>query len=430
MRMTEEVKFPSSLPIPDEVLSISQTLEGAGHETWCVGGAVRDNLLKHPNKDFDLATAATPEQVQGLFRRTIPVGIDHGTVGVLDSDNQLHEVTTFRRDIRTDGRHAVVEFGVSLDEDLARRDFTINAIAYHPLKHEWRDPFDGARDLEAGVIRAVGDPAQRFREDYLRILRALRFAARFRFTIEDATWTAATATVARLQHLSAERVRDEWFKGLETAQRASDLVRLWEVVGAMGVWMPDVVKSEKTRGEVGSGEWGVGSGHAVVDNLPCDPVLITSYLSRDPAATLSRLRCSNAEVERGRRIGQYRDDLPDASSDLAVRKWMATLGKSVDDIVAIAALEQPECGLHDAVERMRQSGAPLQIGELAITGRDLMDIGVPEGPAIGEILRDLMEFVLLDPSRNTKEDLLNRARTSSTFPFSPFPGGSGGGEGS
>ena len=417
------VNFPLSLPIPDEVLAIARKLDDAGHETWCVGGAVRDNLLEHPNKDFDLATAATPDQVQQLFRRTVPVGVEHGTVAVLDSENRAHEVTTFRRDIRTDGRHAVVEFGVSLDEDLARRDFTINAIAYHPIKHEWRDRFDGAADLEAGVIRAVGDPAQRFREDYLRILRALRFAARFGFSIEEATWTAATATVARLQHLSAERVRDEWFKGLETAQHPSELVRLWEEVGAMGVWMPEIEgKGKREKGNLKREE--------AMASLPRDPVLITSYLSCDPGATLSRLRCSNAQIERGRRIGRYRDDLPDASSDLAVRKWMATLGKSVEDVVAIAALEQSGCNLQDAVERIRESGAPLELGELAITGLDLMDIGVPEGPAIGEILRDLLECVLRDPSCNTKEDLLNRARTTSPFPLSPFPRGGGGGEGS
>ena len=117
--------------------------------------------------------------------------MEHGTVGVIDRKHVMHEVTTFRRDVRTDGRHAVVEYGASLDEDLARRDFTINAIAYHPLRGEWRDPHQGERDLEARVIRAVGDPAARFREDYLRVLRAIRFAARFDFAIDPATWMAA-----------------------------------------------------------------------------------------------------------------------------------------------------------------------------------------------------------------------------------------------
>ncbi|MEE8117901.1 MAG: CCA tRNA nucleotidyltransferase, partial [Gemmatimonadales bacterium] len=263
------VHFPESLPIPDEVLEIARKLEGAGHETWCVGGAVRDNLLLLENHDFDLATAATPDVVQRLFRRTVPIGVEHGTVAVLDRHGAPHEVTTFRKDVKTDGRHAVVEFGVSLDEDLARRDFTINAIAYHPIESRWRDLFGGAADLDAGVIRAVGDAGRRFREDYLRIVRALRFAARFGFTIEPATWEAARANVEGTAYLSAERVRDEWFKGLETAGRAGDLVRLWKEVGVLEVWLP----------EIGEREAGSGRREALDRFGERDPLLLTSYLS-------------------------------------------------------------------------------------------------------------------------------------------------------
>ncbi|MGH7614173.1 MAG: CCA tRNA nucleotidyltransferase, partial [Gemmatimonadales bacterium] len=199
------MSFPTRLPIPAEVLKIARRLEEAGHETWCVGGAIRDNLLGLANHDFDLTTAARPEVVQRLFRRTVPVGVEHGTVAVLDGENRSHEVTTFRKDVQTDGRHAQVEFGVSLTDDLARRDFTINAIAYHPLRHEWRDPFHGAADLDKKLIRAVGDPNWRFQEDYLRILRALRFSARFEFRIHGATREAAQANAQGLAQLSAER---------------------------------------------------------------------------------------------------------------------------------------------------------------------------------------------------------------------------------
>jgi len=157
--------FPDRLSIPDEVLKIAQRLEEAGYEAWCVGGAIRDTLLELENHDFDLTTAAPPDEVGRLFKRTVPVGIEHGTVAVLDRDNRAHEVTTFRRDIRTDGRHAVVEFGVSLTDDLARRDFTINAIAYHPIRHEWRDPFKGAEDLRKKVIRSVVDANWQKKED-------------------------------------------------------------------------------------------------------------------------------------------------------------------------------------------------------------------------------------------------------------------------
>src|SRR5918998_5680344 len=156
---------------PEAVLAIAERLEGAGFETWCVGGAVRDALLGIRNLDWDLATAARPEEVRRLFRRTVPVGIEFGTIGVLDDGGLMHEVTTFRRDVRTDGRHAVVEYGASLDDDLARRDFTINAMAYHPRRHVLRDPFDGRADIDRRVVRAVGDPEQRMREDRLRALR-------------------------------------------------------------------------------------------------------------------------------------------------------------------------------------------------------------------------------------------------------------------
>src|ERR1041384_4566068 len=166
----------SVLNPPPSVRTIAKKLEEAGHEAWCVGGAIRDALLGHPHLDWDLATSATPAEVRRLFgpRRTIPVGVEFGTVGVLDRDGRMHEVTTFRRDVKTDGRHAEVEFGASLDEDLSRRDFTINAIALSPITGELRDPFGGQTDLERKVVRAVGDADARMREDRLRALRAIR----------------------------------------------------------------------------------------------------------------------------------------------------------------------------------------------------------------------------------------------------------------
>src|SRR3989440_1277908 len=281
IRNSHRMKFPDRLPIPDDVLKIAQKLEQAGYETWCVGGAIRDNLLGLENHDFDLTTAAPPEEVCKLFKRTVPVGIEHGTVAVLDRHNRTHEVTTFRRDIKTDGRHAVVEFGVSLTDDLARRDFTINAIAYHPGRHEWRDPFKGVEDLERRVIRSVGDPNWRFQEDYLRILRGLRFSARFEFRIHARTLEAAKANVQGLAQLSAERVRDEGVKGIATAQRGSKIVALWGGVGAARIWLPEI----REKGD-GSREKGA------LDKLPRDPVLITAYLATDPASLLTRDRKS------------------------------------------------------------------------------------------------------------------------------------------
>ena len=397
VRYVWTVSTPSRLSIPETVLAIARTLEEAGYETWCVGGAIRDTLLALANSDFDLATSARPEDVQRLFRRTVPIGVEHGTVAVLDRDNRPHEVTTFRRDVVTDGRHAVVEFGVSVDEDLARRDFTINAIAYHPFRHEWRDPFGGREDLDRRIVRAVGDPAQRFREDYLRILRALRFAARFGFSIDAATWEAALASAPGLAHLSAERVRDEWFGGLATARSPGELARLWQDVGGLSRWLPEV--------GAGSGP----EGFDVLNRMPRDPVLLTSHVSTDPAATLRRLKCSRAEMERGRRLAEHRGTWPDPAKAVAVRRWMAGAGPAVDDLVALAGAQGHPAGLEAAVAAVRASGAPLGIGDLAIRGEDLLAAGVPPGPAVGQTLRRLLDSVLEQPELNTRDALLRLA---------------------
>src|SRR5437016_10664907 len=386
------MRFPDRLPIPDEVLKIAQQLEDAGYETWCVGGAIRDNLLGLENHDFDLTTGAPPDEVRRLFKRTVPVGIEHGTVAVLDQRNTPHEVTTFRKDIRTDGRHAVVEFGVSLMDDLARRDFTINAIAYHPIAHRWQDPFEGAADLEKKLIRSVGDPNWRFQEDYLRILRALRFSARFEFRIHARTLEAAKANAQGLAQLSAERVRDEWFKGLQTAKKMSKLVTLWRDVGATRIWLPEM--------GAGSGELGA------VDKLPRDPVLLSAFLAKDPASLLTRLKCSTKDIERGRAIGLWREKYPDAKDPIAVRRWLAAVGQYADDLLAL--LPAPRSLLTQAVEKIRAAHAPLTLKDLAVKGDDLIAAGVRPGPDVGETLARLLEEVLEDPARNTKAYLLSR----------------------
>ena len=390
--------FPDQLPIPDEVLRIARTLEEAGFETWCVGGAIRDNLLGVANHDFDLTTAAPPDDVRRLFKRTVPVGVEHGTVAVLDRAQRAHEVTTFRRDIKTDGRHAVVEFGVSLMDDLARRDFTINAIAYHPIRHEWRDPFGGADDLEAKLIRSVGDPNWRFQEDYLRILRALRFSARFEFRIHPRTIEAAKANVQGLAQLSAERVRDEWFKGIQTAVRVSKLLGLWMDVGAARIWLPEIR------------ERGAGSGPLrVLDKLPRDPVLITAFLAGDPASVLTRLKCSNKEIERGRAIGQWRDKYPDPKHLPEVRRWLSEVGEYADDLLVLhSAGTGPRSPLPKIVESVRAAKDPLTVKDLALTGDDLLAAGVRPGPEVGETLQRLLADVLEDPTRNTRDRLLAR----------------------
>jgi tRNA nucleotidyltransferase (CCA-adding enzyme) len=393
------MKFPATLPIPDEVLDIARKLEQAGYEAWCVGGALRDALLGDPHSDYDLATSATPEEVQALFRRTAAVGLKYGTVGVLDRHRTMHEVTTFRRDVSTDGRHAVVAYGVALDDDLARRDFTINAIAYHPLRHEWRDPFGGADDLERGVVRAVGDPAQRFREDYLRVLRALRFAARFGFAIDPATWKAAHGAAPGLIQLSAERVRDEWFKGLRTARSLTDLVSLWTSSGAAGVWLPEL-EPERL---------------AALPSPPLpapparDPVVFTVLLCSDPVGVLRRLKASNAEIDRAAALVTG-PPAPDSGDEPAVRRWLARVGNATGDLVALATIRAgrvPDWAA--AVRRIQERADPLSRSDLAITGNDLLTLGVT-GPRVGEILTHLLDRVLEDPTLNQPDRLVALAR--------------------
>ncbi|MEA2723624.1 MAG: hypothetical protein QOH59_1395, partial [Gemmatimonadales bacterium] len=320
-----EVTFPP-IEIPEPVLEIARKLEGAGFEAWCVGGNLRDAFLQQAQSDYDIATSATPEQVQKLFPRTVEVGIKYGTVGVLDRARRLHEVTTFRRDVATDGRHAVVAYGVTLEEDLARRDFTINALAYHPLRHEWRDPFDGAGDLANHLVRAVGDPAQRFQEDYLRVLRALRFAARFDFTIDPLTWEAARAAAGGLSGLSAERVRDEWFKSLRTARSITQLLMLWVRVGAARVWIPELELARPSQ---------MAYPDSPLDNR--DPVLLTALVCPSPAAVLRRLKASNAEIARASGLEQGPEE-PAALDPVAVRRWLATVGPAAAGLSALWAL--------------------------------------------------------------------------------------------
>ena len=383
------------LDLPDEVVEIASRLERAGFETWCVGGAIRDALLGQGQADVDLATSATPEDVQRIFRRTVAVGLKFGTVGVLDRNRQLHEVTTFRRDVATDGRHAVVEYGVSLDDDLARRDLTINAIAYHPLDYRWRDPFHGIDDLEAGVVRAVGDPVQRFREDFLRILRAMRFATRLGFTIHPATWEAAQAEVEGLRRLSAERVRDEWFRSLESARSLRRLVRLWHESGAARVLLPELLPPFPL---------------AVDAPDERDPLLLTAALCEDPCTVVRRLKCSNAEVARVERYTRP-DPAPGGADVRSVRRWLASVGVAADDLLAVYRLRTGRPAAWAAtVAEIRARGEPLGRGDLAVTGTDLQAAGVPPGPAVGRVLGELLDQVLDDPSLNRREVLLDRAR--------------------
>ena len=365
--------------IAPPVREIAARLKSAGHEVWYVGGAVRDTLFEQDHGrppvrtgDFDIATSARPEEVQALFSRTVPVGIEHGTVAVLDPQGGSHEVTTFRRDVKTDGRHAEVEFGVSLEDDLARRDFTINAIAVHPGSGELRDPFAGRADLVSGLVRAVGDAATRFREDRLRVLRGLRFAAAFGFTVEPATWQALNASADDLEHLSRERVRDEWIKTLLTSV-PSVAVGLWRTAGVLASVWPELA-SLPSHAE--------GWLDAVI---PRDPVLVTAaalaytagaqthrrmdaqVVARD---AMRRMKFSNQEIARVEQVvAALADAVPDVRDGAAMRRWIAKHRAVAKDAAGGLAPARPDRDRFRAsVELTLGSGVALSLGELAVNG--------------------------------------------------------------
>lgn len=395
-------------PIPDALLEVAQVLHDAGHEAVVVGGAVRDVLLARVHGDWDLATSATPEEVQRLFRRTIPTGIQHGTVTVLHGrgENRIQtEVTTFRGEGRyEDGRRpSEVRFLRDLREDLARRDFTVNAFAWNPIRQAFTDCFDGLADLRRGVIRAVGDAAERFQEDGLRAMRAVRLCAVLEYRLDPDTAGAIAGALEVLARVSRERVQVELFK-LLGARRAT--LGLWPMAET-GMW-EEVLAPTPRAEQVEAIEQ--------VEQLPPDPVIRLARL-------LWPLRAERARIEAVLdRLRPSRDDrarvlaLTDpALAPLAtlrepaeIRRRMARLGrKHAADANALFALDwaQRET-LADAL-----AGAPLAVGELAIGGKDLVAAGLAApGPALGRTLAALLEWTLEDPRRNAPELLLARAR--------------------
>jgi tRNA nucleotidyltransferase (CCA-adding enzyme) len=435
--VTEPVDRPhgphhADLRPPAEVVRIARRLEEAGHATWAVGGAVRDALAGHgEGKDWDLATAARPGEVQRLFRHTVPVGIAHGTVGVVGKDRRMYEVTTFRRDVETDGRHAKVSFSDTVEEDLQRRDFTINAVAWHPLRHEVRDPHGGVPDLHDGLLRTVGDARERFREDRLRVLRALRFAGRFGLRIDPATWQAAKEAAPDLPHLSAERVREELLKVLREVKRPSESLRLYEESGALAALYPEL---QACVGVPDGDEdvWGhllrtADAAHASRIHLRLTGLLhdVGKAVAGDDGhaeagaalarGMMTRLKFSNAERDRVLHLVAQHEGLPasDAPGPV-VRRWLRRVGREyVHDLLRLelinaagrprpdeARIREAEA-LRRRADAVMRAGAALEIGDLAIGGDELRALGVSAGPAMGELLRDLLERVTDDPELNT-----------------------------
>lgn len=405
---------------------------------------MRDALLGHDHLDWDIATSARPDDVRKLFKRTIPVGIEFGTVGVLDKAGTMHEVTTFRRDVRTDGRHAVVEFGVSLDDDLARRDFTINAIAFNSETGELRDPFDGQTDLQRGIVRAVGDPVARMTEDRLRALRAIRFAARFRFHIEPATWAAVKASAPHLSRLSPERVKQELEKTMEQVDEPSVAMEWWRESGAFATLVPHLANAPAARFRaldlISRAADGGDARGPVLARLA---MLFFGDAPADVERAARALRFSNADVAwitglaRARHeIGAVVDGvlLARAPEPVEIRRWVASVGRTRTDAFAMLnnalliathgeSVEggklKSDAGLAARLAAFRTEAGriafsePVELADLAVDGEDLRAAGVPAGPEMGRVLRALLDIVIEDPGRNTPDELLRCAKNLS-----------------
>lgn len=468
--------------IPPEILAACKHLRDRGFAAYLVGGAVRD-LLRSPTavaKDFDLTTSARPEQVIHAFghRRTIPTGIEHGTVTVMcdppPSDGEGDgaaarprnprpvEITTFRGETGfSDGRRPDrVEFITDLTEDLRRRDFTINAIAYDPLAGALIDPFDGRADLQARLLRAVGDPAARFAEDGLRVMRAVRFAAQLEFTVDPATRAAFAGALPTLRKVSRERVRDELLKLLAAPRPARGLRLLiersdeephaeWGELGCLlRVILPEVAVMLERPEQAQVWWWLVelappparlaallwpmrawlaGAGAQVAKVPAALPELLDERLKlparqrQHLSALLLPLRSGPAPVT------LLPDEPPPPEQDplrsaVAVRRLLARHPfELLDELLTLLGLESLLTGrpgrgdaalrLRDRLHAERDRRPPLSIGELALSGKELIsELGLSPGPQIGTLLAGLLEEVLVDPGRNDRATLLERAR--------------------
>jgi tRNA nucleotidyltransferase (CCA-adding enzyme) len=445
--------------IPDDVRTICQTLADGNCRCWVVGGSVRDVMLAARRGsspaigDWDLATDATPQRVQQLFRRVIPTGIQHGTVTVLMGQAGF-EVTTLRGETTySDGRRPdSVYFVDDIRADLARRDFTINAIAYDPLSRNLIDPFDGGKDLQALVLRAVGDPAERFAEDGLRVLRAARFAATLEVTLSPDTEAAIRPSLESYRKVSPERIRDEWFKALK-ARQPSRAFSVMQHNGLLAVTAPELEALVGcTQNRYHSHDVWV---HTLLclDGCPADPILRMAALLHDlgkPSTRafderkqdhtfyaheqcgadmarrlLVRLKCSRDEQEAIESLVRHHLVVYDAAwTDAAVRRWLRRVGpERVASICLLAEADvrakgrpvEDELASIDALRRraaeIMRAGAALTVSSLAVDGHALMQsFGRPPGRWIGETLQALLDLVTEDPSQNTTERLLVAAK--------------------
>lgn len=396
--------------------ALLDTLHAAGYAAYAVGGCVRDSLLGRTAHDWDLCTSALPQQVMELFgaEQCIPTGLQHGTV-TIKYGGRLYETTTFRTEgSYTDGRHPdAVQFVPDVREDLARRDFTINAMAYNEAEG-LVDPFGGQKDLQNGLLRAVGEPQQRFTEDALRILRLYRFAARFGFALDAATARAARQLAPHLDCISAERIQEELAKLLAAPQPGAYLEP-----AVLAVVLPEL-----TPAALDAAKPVVDACPAGEKNLPVRWAALLGALGEtDTRRVLKRLRCSNACIEETAVLvretageGVCEEKASAHPGDIHIRQLLGRYGLcTVERLCALCAAlhpqNAPDCAL--AAQRARQleaDGVCCRVSQLAVNGRDLMAAGIPAGPALRRVLEALLDGVIRAEYPNEKPALLAAAQ--------------------
>lgn len=454
--------------IKEEVLNIYNTIEKVGFEVYLVGGCVRDTLLGREVKDWDLTTNATPEQIQALFKDSFYDNI-FGTVGVpfenlnkeendFETKNYL-EITTFRKEKGyKDLRHPEsIEWGKTIEEDLSRRDFTINAIAAKIIssdsrqKLEFIDPFNGREDLKNKIIRAVGNPNARFKEDALRLMRAIRLSAQLGFTIEENAWKSIVEDAKLITHISGERIRDELFKILESPHPYEG-IKLLDNAGILELILPELTKG-KGISQVRPGRHHTEDvfNHSLLSLkfVPSkDPIvrlatlihdvgkpptakpdekgLITFYNHEVVGAKIAqeiaeRLRLSKKQKEKlFALIRWHMFSVDEKVTDTAVRRFIRRVGlENVKDIIDLRIGDRLGSGVKAESWRLRrfkemiekELHPPFSINDLAVDGYDIMkELNIKPGPKVGKILNQLFEEVDEDLSKNNKEYLIKRIK--------------------
>lgn len=414
-----------------------------------MGGAVRDLLLGKKNPDWDFTTNAKPEEVTKLFKKVIPTGIKFGTVTVLIK-KVPYEVTTYRSDESyIDGRHPEnVKFTTSLEEDLKRRDFTINALAYDPIEDKLVDLFDGQKDLKDKLIRAVGNPLERFKEDGLRSIRACRFATKLGFKIEKETFAAISKTLSVTKKVAFERVHDELIKMLG-ANQPSIGIELMRKAGLLKLFIPELEKGIKVRQPKPYHKYDVYYHNlACMDAAPKDqPIIPLAALLHDvekpkckdgmkfyghdqksaetAVKILRRLKFSNADVEKVRLlVANHMFHYTPKWTDAAVRRFIRKVGlESIEELFTLriadvaAMAKSPGTKylpvLRRRIKKILARDNALHLKDLAIDGNDVMKtLNIKPGPEVGKILNQLLEKVLDEPSLNNKKTLTEALRPS------------------